>query len=190
MELKVFQIDSIANSGINTPEMIDFTHIGLYPKQYMTKGLINKIEYYREYVGGEYTDLIVEKVYSYEFVEGVYVGIYDTVNWYNSSDQIAYSTPFFKELLPYERYSFGEKKRNNIIGVVKDYVLTTMQDIYGKEQGLAYGYDLVGSVNSQIIIYIQGPITPLTTAVQNLVGVKVYMTQDIADNIISILTDV
>ena len=52
MELKVFQIDSIANSGINTPEMIDFTHIGLYPKQYMTKGLINKIEYYREYVGG------------------------------------------------------------------------------------------------------------------------------------------
>jgi len=190
MNLKIFQIDSVGNSGITTPEMIDFDHLGLYPKQYMTKGLIDKIEYYREYSEGVFSDLILDKVYSYEFVDGVYVAIYDTVNWYTIDDQIGYSIPFFKEILPYERFGFGEKKRSNIIGVVKDYVLTTMQDIYGKDQGLLYGYDLVGSLNTQIGIYIQGPITPLTTAVQNTVGVKPYMTQQIATEIITILTDV
>jgi hypothetical protein len=182
MDLKIFQIDSVANSGINTPEMIDFTHIGLFPKQYASKGLIDKVEYYRYLDSGVYSELIVEKVYSYTFAGGIYTGIGDTVNWYDLDDNIGYSVAFYRTLLPFESIEFGAKKRSNIIGTVKIYTLSQI--------GLVNGYDLIDTITPQISIYIQGPITPLTDAIQALVGVKAYMTQQLATTLNTILNDV
>lgn len=186
MELKIFLIDTVNNSGLSVPEMIDYDHIGLFNKRTESKGLTDKAEYFRYWdpQTNVYTDKIVEVNFTYHYSQqaNVYTGITTQVNWIKTDEQIGHTREFVKTFVGYEMIDFGLQKRNNIIGTTKLFVLSQI--------GLANGFDLLESVPTEIELYIQGPITPLTTAIQGLVGVKVYMTQQLADEINLILNNV
>lgn len=183
MSLKIFQIDIVANVGINVPEMVDFDHIGLYKKKFTSKGMVNKIEYYTDFEEPNiYSNLIVQTEFTYGFSNNIYTDVSTLVKWYNEENEIGHERSFFRKFLGWESIDFALEKRNNIIGNTKLFVLSQI--------GLANGFDLLQTIDAQMMLYIQGPVQPLVDAVQQQVGVKPYMTQLLADQICSILIDV
>lgn len=180
MSLKIFQIDIVANSRISGPEMIDYTHIGLFRKQTQDKGLLTKAEFFRRFDGVTYSDLIVEEVYSYIENPPLYLGKTTVVNWYDLDETIGYSNAFTYMFLPNEIIDFGMDKRNNVLAVAKLYAFQVMG---------ANAFGLLDYCVSEISSYIQGNTAPLTARVNAAVGVVPGMTQPIADNINGILSD-
>lgn len=182
MDLKIFQIDAVANSRISGPEMVDYTHIGLFRKQTEVKGALMKSEFFREFDPNTttYSNLIVEEVYDYIESPPLYLGKRTTVNWYNMDETIGYSNNFTYMFLPNEIINFGMDKRSNVLAVAKLYAFQTIG---------TNAFDLLDYAVSQISTYVQGNTQPLIDRVNESVTDKGYMTQAIANNINGILTD-
>lgn len=180
MDLKIFQIDAVANSGICGPEMIDYTHIGLFRKQTEIKGALMKSEFFRTFENNIFSDLIVEEVYEYIESSPLYLGKITTVNWYNLDETIGFSNTFTYMFLPNEIINFGMNKRSNVLAIAKLYAFQVLG---------TNAFDLLDYAVNQISSYVQGNTAPLVARVDESVSTKPYMTQAIADNINGILTD-
>jgi len=180
MDLKIFQINSVLNSGINGPEMVDYTHIGLFRKQTETKGALMKSEFFREFDGTNYSDLIVEEVYSYIEQTPLYLGKTTAVNWYDLEGAIGYTNEFTYMFLPNEIINFGMDKRSNVLAIAKLYAF----QVLGSDAFVLLDYCV-----NQISSYIQGNTNPLILRVNSAVDFTPGMTQPIADNINGILTN-
>lgn len=180
MSLKIFQIDVVANSRISGPEMIDYTHIGLFRKQTQDKGLLMKSEFFRHFDGINYSDLIVEEVYAYIESPPLYLGKTTVVNWYNMENEVEYSNNFTYMFLPNEIIDFGMDKRNNVLSNAK---------LYAFQQLGANAYTLLDNCQGQMSIYVQGNTAPLLVQVNTQVGVVPGLTQPIADTINYILSN-
>lgn len=180
--LKILELDIVANSGLcNVSEMVNYNQIGLVKKKLYSKGLLLKTEYFVSKNGNVYENKILEETYQYLEQSVLFVGIITTINWLNTEDEIGYTKTFVKEFLPNEIINFGIERRSNVIANVKLYVFQTIGEVNA--------FDLLGSVESEISTYEQGYTSPLVDKVQSLVGVKPYLTQQIADAINSQLTD-
>lgn len=183
MELKIMMFDIVVNSQINSPELVNYDNLGLYKKKITSKGLLDGCEYYSEFDGKVYNNLIISVSFVYHFDGVIYTDYDTTVNWIDTDDNIGYTKLFNKILMPWEIIDFGVDKRNNIVSTAKLYALG--------ELGYSNGTDLLFTLESPVNAYIQGvPPVLLTTEVNNLVGTKPYLTQPISDGINSILSDI
>ena len=183
MELKILGLDTVVNSGVMQPELINYDNLGFFKKKTTAKGLLTRCEYYLNFDGGTYSDLIVDVSYTYTYNGAVYTGQTTTVNWINTDDTIGFTKVFIKAFMTWEIIDFGMTKRNNIISTTKLYALGAL--------GYANGADLLSTLDAYISAYIQGaPPVTLTTQVNALVGVKPYLSQPVADGINAILSDV
>jgi len=180
INLKIFQIDAVANSGISGPEMVDYTHIGLFRKQTETKGALMKSEFFRTFENNVYSDLIVEEVYDYIESAPLYLGKITAVNWYNTDETVGFSNSFTYMFLPNEIINFGMDKRSNVLAIAKLYAF----QVLGSDAFVLLDYCV-----NQISSYIQGNTNPLILRVNSAVDFTPGMTQPIADNINGILTN-
>lgn len=180
MNLKIFQIDAVMNSGISTPQMVNYRHIGLFKKETQNKGLTVKLEFFQYFENNVYSNLVVEEVYTYIEQNPLYIGTQTQVNWYNLEDNIAFTTNFTYMFLPNEIIEFGIKKRSNVLSNAK---------LFAFQQLGANAYTLLDNCQSQMSIYTQGNTAPLIAQVNLQIGVVIGMTQQIADNINAILID-
>jgi hypothetical protein len=180
MDLKIFQIDAVANSGIWTPQMVDYRHIGLFKKATMDKGLVNKLEFFESFENDVYSNLIVEEVYNYLEQGALYVGTQTTVNWYDLDGNVGFTTNFSYMFLPNEIIDFGIQKRSNVMANAK---------LYAFQELAQNAFVLLDNCQAQMSIYIQGNTPPLIAQVNAQVGVVVGLTQAIADTINAILED-
>jgi hypothetical protein len=181
-KLKILTLDVVVNSGVMEPELIPYDYLGFHKKKTTVKGLVSRCEYYLNFDGVEYSDLIVEVIYSYSFNGVVYTASTTTVNWIRLDESIGHSKTFTKNFMPWEVVDFGMTKRNNILSTTKIYVIGAI--------GVNNGYDLLSSCATEMTAYVEGPFQPLIAKINSLVGVKPYLTQQLADNINSILTDI
>lgn len=178
--LKIFSLDVVANSGIQTPQMIDYRHIGLFKKATEDKSLLTKLEFYETFENNIYTNKIIEEVYEYIENAPLYVGQKTTVNWIDTENNIGFSTDFTYMFLPNEIIEFGEKKRKNVLSNAK---------LYALQQIGANAYTLLDFCQVQMSIYVQGNTPPLINRVNEAVGIIAGMTQPIATNINTILNN-
>ena len=183
MELKIFLIDIVANTGINIPEMIDYTHVGLFKKVNESKGNIDSDEFFLNLENGIFSDLIVKQsyVYDYDALTNLYSGYHTTVEWLNIDESIGHTKAYHRLFKPFESVDYGIVKRNRVLSNAKLYTVSQI--------GFPDGFDLLTTVDAQTALYIQGLTSALTAAINAQVGVKPYMTQQLADNINAILTD-
>jgi hypothetical protein len=180
MNLKIFQIDAVMNSGVNSPQMVNYRHIGLFKKEIQEKGLLISIAFFKYFENGVYLDLIVKEEYSYIEQPPLYVGMTTTVKWFDLDDNVSFEQPFTYMFLPNEIIEFGIKKRNNVLSNAK---------LYAFQQLGVNAYTLLDNCQAQMSIYVQGNSAPLIAEVNAQVGIVPNLTQPVADNINTILTD-
>lgn len=180
MDLKIFQIDCVANSGTNTVQMIDYRHIGLFKKTVMNKGLVEKIQFFELFDGEVYSNLIVEEVYSYIVEFPLYLGKTTLVNWYDLDGNASFIVPFTYMFTNNEIIECGITKRSNVMSDAKLYAFMQL----GQN-----AFILLDNCISEISNYIQGNTQPLVDKVNTQVGIVPNLTQQIANTIINILED-
>jgi len=178
MDLKVFQINIVANSGISAAQLVDYRHIGLFKKTIMNKGLLEKLEFYQFFENNVYSNLIVEENYSYIEQVPLYLGKITEVRWYDLEDNIAVTESFTYMFVENEIIEFGINKRSNVMSNAK---------LYSFNQLGQNAFTLLDNCISEISTYIQGNTPPLVAKVNTQVGIVPGLTQTIANNINSIL---
>ena len=188
-ELRIYQIDNIANTGITIPEMFDYNHFGFEKKKNYgdlnvgtEKGLLLNIEYYQSKYGNNYQNLLIKEEYSYIKQSILFVGVTTTVKWYDLDGNVGYQKEFTKMFNSQEIIDFGINRRNYLLATSKIYCTQSIpNDIY----------DYLDYVNNEMLIYAQGQTAPLIAKIQASVNpVKPYITQQIADQLVYILDNV
>lgn len=178
--LKIQQVGNFWGS-IN-PELIDYDLLGMFKKKTIDQGLILKTEYFQYFdeETQEYKGLAIEEKYEPIKSGIIYVGRKTTVSWYDFDGKVAYSKEFTKKFLPWEIINFGIERRSNVTAQAKLYLLGVL--------GTKNAFDLLGYVNSELELYIQGNQEPLLTKVSNSGAVKAYMTPEIIQTTLDTLT--
>lgn len=173
--IPVFRI----SNSFESPENLDYDILGLHKKRSIIGGELRTIEYYKNYDGTTYSDLSVLETRTYTRNE---IGLVTTRNleikWYLSDDSIGYSKSYIKYYSPIEAIDEGISMRSNVIGAAKIYSLNSL--------GTTYSFDLLNSVKTQVDLFVQGYKQPLIDGINN--STKAYLTQEIKDGIVTILT--
>ena len=180
MDLKIFQINSVMNSGIAAVQLINYRHIGLFKKTIQDKGLDIKTEFYQYLDNNVYSNLVVEEVYTYIEQNPLYLGVTTDVNWYDLTDTVAETQSFTYMFLPNEIIEFGIKKRSNVLSNAK---------LYAFQQLGINAYTLLDNCQAQMSIYVQGNTAPLIAKVTAQIGAVPGLTQPMVDTINYILSD-
>jgi len=187
--LKIFTIDTVANTGIVVPEMFDYNHFGFEKKKIygdlgngQQKGLLLATEYYQYKNGNTYENLLIKEEYSYSRQGILFVGNSTTVKWYDTDGNVGFEKSFSKIYNAQEIIDFGINRRNYLLSIAKIYCVQTIpNDIY----------DYLDYLNSEILTYAQGQTAALVAKIQASVNpVKPYITQAIADQLVYILDNV
>lgn len=181
MDLKILNLDVVVNSGVTQPELVNYDNLGLFKRKTTAKGLVSRCEYFVEFDGENYINKLVDVTFSYTFNGVVYVGSTTRVQWINLNEEVGYEKTFVKTFMPWEIIDFGITKRTNIFSTAKLYALGQI--------GIVNGYDLMTACAIESEQYISGPYQPLVDKILSLVGVKAYLTPELAAAINAILTD-
>lgn len=182
MDLKLMLLDVVVNSGIFSPEQVDYAKLGLFPKQYYTKGVITRTEYYFSYVNPTFSDLYVRINYAYTLTGTLYTSRIVTTEFIDTTEAIGYQTVHTENLTIQESFELEHAARENILGLAKEYALTTL--------GLTDYYDLMETCAVNVGLYVEGPYLPLTDQITALIGVKPYVDAPFAAAINAILSDI
>jgi len=174
-DLKKFRI----NNSSDSPERLDYDIMGLHKKRTILVGELRTIEYYRNFNGSEYSELVVRESRTYTRNE---LGLveYRTLlsEWFLNNDEVGTTITNIKYYSPVESVDEGIQRRKNIIADAKIYCLDTL--------GQSYAFDLLISLKSYIDIYTDGYKQPLLDAVTN--STKPYLTSELKSNIVDLLT--
>lgn len=161
--------------GYDNPTIIDYDILGFHKKRTITFGELRKVEYFKSYVNGVYSDLVVEETRDY-FRDSNGLVSYRNLSskWYLTDDSIGLIKNSVKYYSLTEAIDEGITRRGNVIAQTKSFVLTTI--------GQLYSFDLLTDVKSQIDLYISGYTQPLRDAIN--ASVKPYLNSEIKANII------
>ena len=137
------------NKSWDSPEILDYDISGFHKKRTIIKGELICIEYYKNYDGVSYTDLVVkeERVYIRNNIGLVQHRIL-TITWYLEDNSIGLVKSNMKYYSPSESIDEGITRRTNIINDAKAYTLSII--------GQTYGFDFMTILKPQIDLYIQG----------------------------------
>lgn len=171
VDYKKFKI----NNSEDSPELIDYDIIGLHKKRTITFGELVTVQYYNNYDGTTYSDLVVEETRVYNRDANGLAQTRDlTIKWYYKNDVVGLIKPTTKYYSPAESIEEGINRRSNIIAQAKIYTLGAV--------GQANAFDLLSTVKNEIQLFLDGYTDPLRNAIN--VSTKPYLTQAIKDGII------
>jgi len=163
----------------NPPFDIDYTILGLHRKKNKEKGELKTIEYYGEYDGTIYSELIVKETRTYYRVNRMLNRREMIINWYcdgdinysggtvMSGDTIGAINHVTKYYTPEESIAAGEKRRRSIISNMKIATLYLLQAAVGmtRDNAEASGFQFLGEISSNIGLYIEGILEPLKNSI-------------------------
>lgn len=167
------------NDSYRSPENLDYDIRGFHKKRTIVKGELLIVEYYRNFDGTTYSDLIVQETRTYNR-NGI--GLVQTRNlnikWYLKDNSIGCEKNTIKYYTSSEAIDEGIIRRKNIFADAKTHLLETI--------GQTYAFDFLLSVKTQMDYYIEGYKQPLIDAVNN--STKTYMAAPIKSAVANILT--
>jgi hypothetical protein len=161
-------------------EDLDYDLYGLHKKKILVQGELIEVEYYKNFDGTTYSELVVKetRVYFRPQMGLVYTRTMN-INWYMSDGSIGYSkTGIVKYYSNQEAMDEAEIRRHNVLSDAKLYITS--------EVGVVDALDLMSSVNNEISLYIQGLQQPLLDGIA--ASTKPYLTQLMKDTLVPILT--
>lgn len=164
---------------IDDPSGIDYDIMGLHKKRSITAGELSRVEYYRNYDGVTYSDLVVDE--TREYIRNPYLIATKRIQvsrWYLEDGTIGMEKTFTKYYSPEEGIEEGVTRRSNVIAQVKTYVIS--------KAGLTNGFDLMNTYASELTLYINGATQPLKDGIRDCQ--KAYITEDIKSSIIALLS--
>ena len=164
---------------IDDPSKIDYDILGFHKNRTIVKGELVLVEYYRNYDGTTYSDLVVKETREY-FRNPVTTLAYkrnQVTTWYFDDDSVGLELSFEKFYSPSESIAESITRRTNIIAEAKLYVLMAV--------GLPYAQDFMMDINDPINLYINGATQFMYDAVQNTDNT--YITPEIKAGIMSII---
>ena len=168
------------NGSTECPVDQDYDILGFHKKRTIVKGELVKIEYYRNFDGTTYSDLIIEENRTFYRDENSGLAIYRNLNikWFMDDESVGYEKNATKFYSLVEAIDEGISRRNNMIAAAKLVVLGAV--------GLVNGQDLMVSVANEISLFSNGTTQPLRDAVNN--STKPYLNSTIKALIVTELT--
>lgn len=168
------------NDSYESPEKFDYNIFGLHKKRTIVKGELILCEYFTNYDGTNYSDLVLTEARQFIRNPANYLVIKRvmTITWYLKDDSVGTVIVNEKYYSAQESIEEGIDMRTNIISYAKLYIMGTI--------GLANGKDFMDTIISSINLYIQGSTQQLKDVVN--ASDKSYLTPTIKATVISILT--
>lgn len=164
---------------IDDPTNLDYDIFGLHKKRTLVKGELLTVEYYKNYDGVTYSELVVKEDREYiRNINGIATQRNMNISWYLEDGSIGTTKSTIKYYSPQEGIDEGITRRRNVIADAKLYVLSQV--------GLVNGKDFMTSLASEIMLYENGETQALRDSVQ--ASSKQYLTQQIKDTVVFILT--
>jgi len=164
---------------MDNPSRLDYDILGLYKKPTIIKGELVLVEYYRNYDGVTYSDLVIKETRQYlrdPQTTLAYKRI-QTSTWYMEDDSIGLELTFEKYYPMPQSIDEAIRRRSNIIGEAKIFTLYNI--------GLANSQDYMMALSHEINLYINGATQYMYDAVTN--STQPYITQEIRDGIMLII---
>jgi len=163
------------NDTVTDPSNINYDILGFHKKRTITFGELIKVEYFRNYDGITYSDLILEEFREYKRdADGLVQNRNLTIKWFLTDDTVGGIKNTIKYYSPQESIDEGISRRGNVISDTKSYTL--------EQIGRLYSFDLLSSVKLEIDLFMDGYTEPLRDAITN--STKTYLTTDIKNGII------
>ena len=167
------------HNSYESPQRLDYDIQGFHKKRTIITGELRTVEYYLDFDGTTYSDLVVRESRTYHRNE---IGLvqYRTlfIEWFLNDGTLGTTITGTKFYSPVESIDEGIERRKNIIADAKLYCLSTI--------GQAYAFDLLTTLKAPIDIYTEGYKQPLIDAVN--ASTKPYLNDDIKAAIVAILT--
>lgn len=162
-----------------SPDYIDYDIFGLHKKRTLIKGELVLVEYYREFDGTTYSDLVLkeERAYTRDSINLVQYRV-QTTTWYLQDESVGEVKEMTKYYSITESVAESETRRGNLVAEAKLYALSQI--------GINNSWEVMTALNGEISLYIQGVTQPLKDGIAN--STALYMTQEIKDTIVYILT--
>lgn len=167
------------NKSSNSPERIDYDILGYHKKRTIVFGELRTVEYYKNFDGTNYSDLIVRESRTYTR-NNLGLVQYRTlfVEWFLDDNTLGTTVTTIKYYSPIESIDEGIDRRTNVISDAKIYVLGAV--------GQSYAFDLLLGLKALIEVYRDGYKQPLIDAVN--ASTKPYLTSQMKTDITNILT--
>lgn len=166
--------------GTLSPRDLDYDIFGLHKKRTIVKGELVKVEYYRNFDGTTYSDLVVEETRAYTRQEVTKLCLYRTQvsKWLREDDTVGEEKTTIKYYSMTEAIDEGIARRKNMTAAAKLVVLGAC--------GLANGQTFLTQVINQVNLFEAGTVQPLIDAVNN--STEPYLTVEIKTAIVNELT--
>lgn len=161
--------------GYEDPIIIDYDIMGFHKKRTIIFGELRKIEYYKSYDNGIYSDIVVDETRDYVRDDNGLVQYRNLVSrWYLSDETVGNTKSSIKYYSLTESIQEGIERRSNVISLTKAYVLVNL--------GQLYSFDLLSSVKNEIQLFLDGYTQPLRDAITT--SSKAYLNNNIKGEII------
>lgn len=168
---KIFKV----NNSNKSPEFIDYEILGFHKKKTIVFGELIKVEYYKEFDGINYSDLVVEENRQYiRDNNGLVTSRIKECKWYYMNGQVGLSKISTKFYTLEEAIEEGIQRRSNIISCMKAYILS--------EIGLENFLKLIEELEDKINLFIKGSTYYLVNYIENIQ--KPYLNEQIKQEII------
>lgn len=161
------------------PRNINYDIYGLHKKRTLNQGELSLVEYYRNFDGVSYSDLVLkeERIYTRNPIN---LAMYRTqiTTWYLENGEIGCTKETTKFYSPTESVAESETRRSNLVADAQLYCVNQI--------GLENSLDFMESVSKEIMLYVKGGIQYLFDAINT--STKPYLTSEIKATLIYILT--
>lgn len=164
---------------IEAPLDIDYNIFGLHKSKTFVTGELRLVEYFKEFDGTTYSNLVVkeERAYTRNAWDLAEYRT-QTSTWYLEDDTIGCTKVTTKYYNPQESMEEAEYRRTNLLSDAKLYTASVV--------GLPDALDFMKSVNTEISLYIQGEQDSLLVAIA--ASTKPYLDPTIKATLAAILT--
>ena len=179
------KIFKITNNGRN-PEQYDINLFGLHKKETIdTYGSLILIEYYKNYDGITYSDLVVTDEYIYNIgINDLVIDRTETIKWYMIDDTIGYTKIISKYYNATSAIYEGIRRRINLIEKAKVYGMTNIvgnHEVSGEPE-IPNSHWFFMQISDEANLYIQGINKQgLIDVIQG--STESYLTQTIKDGL-------
>lgn len=174
------------NNSDKSPVNFNINHFGLYKEEVIDDlGLLIENNYYKNYDGTTYSDLVVTDVYSYYINANDLVETRtETITWYLNNGEVGVSKTIQKYYKTQDAIKEGMRRRTNLIDKAKTYGLINISGEYSP--GIPNSHHFFTTILTEVNKYINGVVKDdLITAIQN--SAETYLTQQIKDDLVGIL---
>jgi hypothetical protein len=173
--------------GFDDPTIIDYNILGFHKKRTIVKGELISIEYYRNFDGDLYSDLLIKETRTYIRNEIGIVIYRDTlVEWYLTDNNVGATKFWRKYYSPEEAINEGISRRKNMISLAKTILLRELNLLVGTPNNQIYAFDLLTTLSTQIKYFEEGYTQPLRDAINS--STKPYLNSNIKSILIEELT--